>query len=116
MSKQSIHVTYVFWCSQLGSFKEPKAYVVDIAIPTCQCHTFQQTGKLCMHLIAGRLQHGNGPVESWKGASPHSHEVAYADAHVDLEHKTQRRDPLKRIKGQCTEPKQTADEYRQRDL
>lgn len=46
-----------------------QAYICDIGVPTCRCYRFQQTGKLCVHLTAGRLLRSNGPVEEWKGES-----------------------------------------------
>ena len=50
-----------------GSIKEGQVFVVDMSIPKCQYNDFQQSGKLCVHLIAAKLEGSNGPVEDWKG-------------------------------------------------
>lgn len=46
---------------------ENVCYEVNRLGPSCPCHQFKMTGKLCAHLWAAEWYETNGPIEQWEG-------------------------------------------------
>ncbi|KAG8942415.1 hypothetical protein FRC03_003246 [Tulasnella sp. 419] len=44
-----------------------KTHTANVAKPHCTCFSFDQTGKLCVHLCAARLFKSAGSSDKWKG-------------------------------------------------
>ncbi|KAF8584271.1 hypothetical protein K439DRAFT_1616877 [Ramaria rubella] len=76
------------------SIKDYEVFIVNLVTPHCQCVSFQQTGKLCVHLVAARLELSNGPVAAWR----------------EVETENQRRHPWQKNKGAGHELKPISDE------
>ncbi|KAF8522325.1 hypothetical protein JB92DRAFT_2888095 [Gautieria morchelliformis] len=78
----------------------PRVYIVDVIIPQCSCMSFQQTGKLCIHLVAAWMEHFNGPCAAW----------------TEIESANQRRNPMRGKPQAHREVKHTSDARITKDL
>ena len=59
--------TSVYEVTHHDAQRNLKRYIVDVVQVGCQCERFGQTGKLCCHIHAARLEHSAGPVEEIEG-------------------------------------------------